>query len=152
MNYNLEFYTQYGQFYICDKNATGSTGSDDFWTDDAQEERLALEDGIIGVAVVGYTLVKAALHLLASKVAEINYDLYDHIVEGGLDCSSGIIQVAGCPDTSIEFEKEVKPGSYRVRVYMSDLKSSIKNNEDNVKYKIEIWPDDNIERKVLKQL
>lgn len=55
-----------------------------------------------------------------------------------------------CPNSSVELEVKVKPGNYRVRVYSSNLDTVIDDDGDDY-YKIEMWPDDNMERKVLKK-
>ena len=43
--YRLSFYSGYSQFYFVDRDVQGDTGSHDFWTDEAQERGLAVEDG-----------------------------------------------------------------------------------------------------------
>jgi hypothetical protein len=50
----------------------------------------------------------------------------------------------------VELEMIVKPGAYRVRVYSSNL-VSVEGDEGDDYYKIEVWPDVQMERKVLKQ-
>jgi hypothetical protein len=47
-------------------------------------------------------------------------------------------------------EIELLPGFYRIRVYSSGLDTVIGDEGEDF-YKIEIWPDRNMERKVLKQ-
>jgi hypothetical protein len=49
-------------------------------------------------------------------------------------------------------EVKVKPGKYRVRIYSSNLAGGDMDEvEGKDYYKIEIWPDENMERKVLKR-
>jgi hypothetical protein len=60
--------------------------------------------------------------------------------------------VLDCPNNSLELEVNVSPGNYRVRIYSSNLSSVVDEDEDgDDTYKIEVWQDDNMERKVLKR-
>ncbi len=57
-----------------------------------------------------------------------------------------------CPNYFLKFEKIIKPGKYRIRVYFSNLESVIDPDIEALDYyKIEMWLDNNTERKVLKQ-
>jgi len=148
--YEFKFYTEYHQFYICDKISSGNTGSEDFWTEEANNDRLAMEDGILGIGTECYGHVNGELDLLDSANNKIDTSKYDHIVEGGLELKSGTVQILDCTSSTIIFETKVNPGIYRVRVYSSNLKSVIDDDGDDY-YKIEIWPDSTMERKVLKR-
>lgn len=150
MDYKINFYTQYHQFYICDKMSPGETDSQDFWTKAAHNDRLAMEEGIVGIGTECYGPVKAELLILGSVNSNVKYDSYDHIVEGGLELKSGVLQVVDCPNFNIECTIQLKPGIYRVRVYSSNLKSVNGDKGDDF-YKIEIWPDTILERTVLKR-
>jgi len=72
-------------------------------------------------------------------------------VEGGLEIRSGILQVQDCLSSEVELEVKVNPGKYRVRIYSLNLDSVAGNDEGDDHYKIEIWPDVNMERTILKQ-
>ena len=150
MKYHIDFYTSYSQFYITDKDSEGATNSDKVWTTEAFNERLAIEDGILGVGTECYGPVKGEVHLLTSPNNQEVLDEYDHIVEAGINIKSGIIQILNCPDSNIELEINIEPGIYRVRVYSSNL-ASVEGDEGDDYYKIEIWPDVEMGRKVLKQ-
>jgi hypothetical protein len=80
----------------------------------------------------------------------VDYSQYDHIVEGGLNINSGILQVLDCPNSHVELEVKVTPGSYRVRIYSSNL-ASVEGDAGDDYYLIEIWPDIYQVRTVLKQ-
>jgi len=148
--YKLEFYTQHSQFYIVDKDASFDPVLSDLWTDDALSERLGIVDGIIGVYTECYGPVKGELEIL-DEPSKGEYEGYDHVVEGGIDIVSGILQIQDCPTSSVELELKVNPGQYRVRVYSLNL-ASVKGDEGDDYYKIEIWPEKKgITRKVLKQ-
>jgi len=150
MRYPLDFYTSYNQFYISDKDSPHDTGSDKFWTTDAFNDKLAIEDGILGVGTECYGPVKGELYLLSEPRNHIDLHDYDHIVEAGIEIRSGIIQILDCPDSCVELEINVIPGLYRARVYSINL-ASVEGDEGDDFYKIEIWPDTLMERKVLKR-
>jgi len=148
----LDFYTAYNQFYICDKESLRETGSESFWTTDAYEDRLAEGDGILGIGTQSYGHIRSGL-IIEERAANIPANNpYDHIVEGGLNITSGFLEILDCPNSHVEFEVKLKPGKYRVRVYSSNLKNAnIDENEGGDYYKIEIWPDTDMKRKVLKR-
>lgn len=86
---------------------------------------------------------------------DADYNKYDHIVEGGINILSGELQILDCPNNHLELSLKVAPGKYRVRVYSSNLESvketDLPNDSDKDYYRIEIWPSEEMERKVLKQ-
>jgi hypothetical protein len=150
MTHALDFYTSYNQFYIYDKNSEGNTGSVSFWNNVAHNDRLAIEEGILGVGTECYGPVRGELQIIEAANNEINLNDYDHIVEAGIRITSGTIQVLDCPDSNVEFEINVKPGSYRVRIYSSNLVSVVGDEGDDF-YRIEIWPSNIMVRTVFKR-
>ncbi|MEE1946451.1 hypothetical protein VRU48_15105 [Pedobacter sp. KR3-3] len=64
MKYKLDFYTEYNQFYVQDKLSWGGTASASFWTDEAYHDRLAMEEGIVGVGTECYGPIKGELEIL----------------------------------------------------------------------------------------
>jgi len=150
MKFPLDFYTSYSQFYIYDKDSEGATASDTFWTNDAFNDRLAIETGVLGVGTECYGPVKAELEILNMSANVTDPDGYDHIVEAGIEVKSGIIQIINCPDWTVQLEVEVDPGFYRARIYSSNL-ASVEGDEGDDFYRIEIWLDKNMARKVLKR-
>ena len=152
MKHKLNFNTSYNQFYLCDQSSSLNTDSDNFWTTDAFNTRLAIEDRVLGIGIECYGYVNGELEILDNECQLINIEQYDHIVEGGLEVKSGLLQVLDCPNAEVELEVAIKPGNYRVRVYSSNLKNTdIDETEGTDTYKIEIWPSNDMERKVLKQ-
>ncbi len=150
MSFPFAFYTSHCQFYVYDKGSPAETGSDEFWTESALDDRLALEKGILGVGTECYGPVKGELLLLEVANDEVNFEEYDHIVEAGLEVKSGIIQILDCPTSGVELELEVTPGIYMVRIYSSNLASVVGDEGDDF-YKIEIWPGTTLSRRVLKR-
>lgn len=147
----FNFYTAYNQFYIADKDFEGNTGSDFFWDDEAFIYRLAIDKDILGISTACYGNVKGELVILKEAVDINNYNFFDHIVEGGIEVKTGFINILDCPNNSIEMEIKVMPGKYRVRIYSFNLNSITDEDDGDDYYKIEIWPDDNMKRKILKQ-
>ena len=80
--FKLNFTTSHHQFYISDNAVDLNTGTRNFWTKEASQDRLAIENGILGVGTECYGPVKAELYILNKKTDEANFDQYDHIVEG----------------------------------------------------------------------
>lgn len=150
LTFKLNFYTQYSQFYICDKNSTLNTGSVEFWTEKANADRLAIELGILGIATECYGQINCEVLLLDNENFELDLKLYDHVVEAGLSIDSGVIQVLACGSSSVELEINLEPGIYRFRVYSSNLASYDGDNGDDF-YKIEVWRSSFIDKKVLKR-
>lgn len=151
MKHQLDFYSDYGQFYIYDKDAPGDTSSDNFWSDDAFNEMLAVEDGVLGVSIKNDEgIVKCELEFLESKSEIIDFSEYDHVVEASIIIKSGILQILNCPDWYVELEKDVEIGEYRVRVFSNNLKTVYDENPEDF-YKIEIWKAPYSHRVVLKQ-
>jgi len=153
MKYKLDFYTQYNQFTICDSKYLTEPNSAKFETVEAITDRMGVEEDQIRVGIECYGHVKGELEFLENANTSINYSLYNHIVEGGFETKSGIIQLQDCPNSFVELGVKVKPGRYRVRVYSSNLKGfDTDEDEGDDFYKIEIWPDISMDRRVLKRL
>jgi hypothetical protein len=155
MKHYFNFYTSYNQFYFFDKGSNGDTGSDDFWTEKAFSDRLALEDGVVGVRTECWGDIKGELEILAKFPEDVDYNAYDHVVEGGIDIQSGELQMINCPDSDLVLSLKVNPGRYRIRVYSSNFdtvkESDMISDSDDDYYRIAIWKSDNLERIVLKQ-
>lgn len=153
----FKFYTEYRQFYIEDKSdqGKGNTGLNEFWSEEAFNSRLAMTDGIIGVGTESYGNIKGEIEILEKPNTNIEYEKYDHIVEGGLNIKSDELQILNCPDSNLELSMKIVSGKYKVRIYSSSL-DSVKDNDlasdtDDDYYRIELWKSDDMKRKVLKQ-
>ena len=155
MIHKLNFITTYNQFYLADKLHQGSSGSDNFWTNEAHSDRLANEKGILGIRTESYGDIKGELVILDKPPVNDDIDKCDHVVEAGLEISSGTLQVLDCPNNNVEISLNVSPGKYRVRVYCSNFESvketDFADDADDDYYKILLWKSDDMERKVLKQ-
>ncbi|MFY8189282.1 MAG: hypothetical protein ACOVLC_15165 [Flavobacterium sp.] len=94
MKFELKFTTDYGQFYINDKNANGNTGSENFWTDQAYADKLAVEDGVLGVAISNDEgKVECEFEILNSKSLISDFSEFDHVVEASMKIHSPITMI-----------------------------------------------------------
>lgn len=151
MKYNLNFITDYGQFYVADKNSEGDTANESFWSNQAFADKLAVEKGILGVSIANEEgVVKVEIEILEFKSTISDFNNFDHVVEASIEIKSGILQIVDCPFTQVELETQIEVGTYRVRVYSKNLLSAYDENP-NDSYKIEIWKENYLERNVLKR-
>lgn len=151
MKTKLKFITDYRQFYLCDKEANGNTGSENFWSETAFADKLAVEDGVLGIGIENDEgVVKCEIEILSDKSMLEDFNNFDHVVEASLKIHSGILQILDCPHAEVEMETELENGEYRVRVYSSDLESAYEENPKD-SYKIEMWKEAYSERTVLKR-
>lgn len=115
------------------------TDSDTFWKEESSNARLAVEDKLLGVGTECYSDVKGELQILQTEPPPDELFAYDHVVEGSLDLPTGTLQVLACLDKVPSLELQVNPGTYRVRIYSSNLASVSDDNGDDF-YILKIWP------------
>ena len=150
--YKLDFFTSNNQFYLCDSAYKGSTGSPDFWTPDAYKARLSTAYDILGISTESFGHIKAELEVLDQADTQTNFNKYDHVAEAGITIQSGLLQVLNFPQYKSCLKLIIAPGKYRVRIYSSGLANvDTEADEGQDYYRIAMWPDNNMERKVLKQ-
>ncbi len=150
----FNFYTEYNQFYISSDN--GKFLSSEILTDKTSyTTRLSLENNALVIFTQSYGDIEGEIEVLSKPSTKIDYNKYDHIVEGGINIQSGELQILNCPDSNKELSLKVPPGKYRARIYSSNLDSvketDLANDTDDDYYRIELWKSDDMERKVLKQ-
>ena len=151
MKINLKLVTDNRQFYLNDKNANGNTGSENFWSESAFADKLAIEDGVLGIGIENDEgKVECEFEILNSKSLIDNFTDFDHVVEASLKIHSGILQIIDCPHSEVEMETEIENGEYRVRVYSINLNTAYEENPKD-SYKIEMWKEAYSDRKVLKR-
>jgi hypothetical protein len=148
--HKLKFFTEYYQFYILDKDSKASTDSENFWTPQASADKMAVEEGLLGITVGKYAEIDIEVNVLESQNNERNFDEFEHIVEASIDVTSGILLVQNCTNFDTVLELNLAPQTYAVRCYSAKL-SSINGDVGEDYYVIEIWDSKKIERKVLKQ-
>lgn len=64
MKQKFNFYTEYNQFYLEDKEKKADTNSSDFWADEAFNSKLAMVHGIVGVGTHSYGNIKCEIEIL----------------------------------------------------------------------------------------
>ena len=148
-----KFLTSYNQFYLSSDKGSFLDNFMDI-DEDTYKARLGLEKNSIIIFSQSYSNIKGDIEILQTP-KNVDYDKYDHIVEGGIEINSGGLQILSWPGNEVELSIKLKPGKYRVRVNSSNL-SSVKETDlghdtDNDFYHIEIWPSENMGRRVLKQ-
>jgi hypothetical protein len=148
--YQLKFFTEYYQFYIRDRDTKASTDSDNFWTAQASGDKMAVEDGLLGISVAKYAEIGVQVNRHKQEPVFDSDENYDHIVEAAIHVFSGIIQIADCTSNSIQLELNIEPGIYTVRSSSANLKT-VKADEGDDYYVIDIYPSDKKERTVLKR-
>jgi hypothetical protein len=148
--HKLKFFTEYYQFYILDKNSKAATDSDIFWTPQAGIDKIAVENGLLGITVGKYAEIDVEVNVLETQTSERNFDEFEHIAQASIDVPSGVLQIKDCTGFDTILELNLKPGTYAVRSYSANL-SSIQSDSGDDYYLIEIWASEKIERKVLKQ-
>lgn len=153
MKKQFKFYTQYGQFYLSsvgknfetiDRNIDPEVFNEGF-----NARLIKNENGLI-IFTQSYGEVKGEIEVLDKPVASIDLNKYDHVVECGLKIISGELQILSWPGDETEESLKVNAGNYRIRIYSSNFKSVVGDDGDDY-YRIEIWPSNDMERKVLKQ-
>jgi hypothetical protein len=143
-SYNLKFFTEYYQFYIQDKKTKASTDSEIFWTSQASEDKIAVEEGLLGISVAKYAEIIVQVNIHPQAQTFFNLQDYDHIVEASINSPSGILQVLDCTAMQLQLEINVTPGIYTVRSSSANLKT-VQGDVGNDFYVIDIYPSEKIE-------
>jgi hypothetical protein len=149
-SYNLKFFTEYYQFYIQDATTKASTDSDIFWTAQASEDKMAAEEGLLGISVAKYAEINVQVNVHQQQKNIFSLEDYDHIVEASIDVPSGSLQILNCTGMEKQLELTVAPGTYTVRSSSANLKA-VQGDEGNDFYVIDIYPSYKKERTVLKK-
>jgi hypothetical protein len=151
-SHKYSFRTSYSQFYLADKDSPGATDSDNFWTEEAFADKLAVEERILGMCTGTYSYVKCEILFLAHRPDEISFEDYDQVVEASLEIKSGTLQLRDCPDSTVIAMFSLPVGFYRVRVKTINLESIVDEDiEADDRYLLELWPAPPAPREVLKR-
>ena len=154
MTYELDFSTQYGQFYLVDKGSKNHTEVKDFWSDQAFSDRLGETGSMLGILIENdLTTVKGRLEILDGPPSELEPEA-EHIVETSLVLDSGILELQDCPSSQILVEVPLEKGTYRIRIssYHISEPYGAKNGEVKDRYLLQIWKEHQAsEKKVLRQ-
>jgi hypothetical protein len=147
--YSLKFFTEYYQFYIRDKNSKAKTDSDIFWTAEASEDKMAVEEGLLGISVAKYAEINVQVNIHPQEQPVFNLQAYGHIVEASIEVPSGVLQILNCTAMELQVEINIAPGTYTVRASSANL-STVKADTGNDFYVIDIYPSLKKERAVIK--
>ena len=145
----LDFYTSYHQFFLIDKNAIVEN-SQEMWSGDAFTDRLAVLPGWLSIGTGCYGPVKGVMRIHDQKPDLKNINDFDHIVEGSIKISSGVIELIPCTANAAECSINVKPDNYRVRICSAGL-DTVEGDEGDDYYEVDIWPDSFKAREVIKR-
>ena len=131
----------YRQFYVQDFDRPGDTSTDQFWTAEAFDCRLAMAPYVVGIATDTNGEVPVTVEVCNSEPGPTAGE-WDHIAEASLELTAGHLKLAGCPDGDVRFHTmNAMPGWYRVRVYSAGLTPcppEVLWSGDS--YLVQIWP------------
>ena len=146
-NYNL--FADYHQFYLQDEKSDSSL--EDSWTQEATDRLLAVAPGVLGVGTVRNMTVPVSIEVRETEPVQAVQ--CDHEVECSVEVPSGKLVVAGCTDYFPDATRiTVKPGTYRARIYYSNLDSLSEDGlEGEDTYSIVLWPGTPTDVQVRKQ-
>jgi hypothetical protein len=146
--YDLKFWSEYYQFYILDALTKATTDANDFWCPEADERRLAIGEGLLGVTIGTYGNVNATLHVLDKKPQE--NAAANHIIEASINFISGKLEVRDCTGYETQLEINLEKENYRIRISSFGLETVL-DDEGNDSYTIEIWKSKFAKPKLIKK-
>lgn len=136
---HFELFADYFQFYLQDEYVKGDLS--DSWTEEAVRRLLALAPGTIGVGTVRNMQVSVEVEV-CDVPPDDDPDLWDQVNECSIEVQSGRIVIAGCTDYFPDARRlEVRPGTYRARIYYGDLDTLSQDGlagDDH--YRVVLWP------------
>ena len=149
-SFELSLFADYFQFYIQDEPASGELS--EAWTQEATDRLLAVAPGTVGVGTVRNMDVPVVVEI-HDRLPDDDFAEWDHVVEAGVDITSGRIVIAGCTDYFPDAMRiEVARGTYRVRVCYGALGTVSANGlEGDDRYRLQLWPAPSSEVRILKQ-
>ncbi|GHE29758.1 hypothetical protein [Sphingobacterium griseoflavum] len=134
---------------MADKDAAHGGDGPDFWSEAAHSERLAVDEGFLGV-VIEYDecMAEASLPILKSAPEIDAAKDADHIVEARIELKSVSLQVLDCPSSFVTLAIALAKACYRLRVYGYSLGQP----QPEGYLRIAIWKADFAPKAVLIQL
>ena len=134
--YNLDFWSEYYQFYVLDAQTKAVTDDANFWCPEADKRRLAIGEGLLGVTIATYGNVKSDVRILTAK-PELDTSA-DHVVEASIRLDSGLLEVRDCTGYETQLAINLPKTTYRIRISSFNL-GSVNNDEGDDFYTIDVW-------------
>ncbi|MEV7519294.1 hypothetical protein [Streptomyces sp. NPDC091371] len=152
----LTLFADYFQIHVTDADADGDLS--DAWTDQAVADHLAVTREALGIGTAVNVNVSVTVVVLPREPGDDSSD-FDHVVEAGLDVTSGRLMVLGCTDYAPDAATfEIPPGWNRVRVSRSNLAraaeadiDSDESPETTERIRIQVWPAPQSPAKIIKR-
>jgi len=111
------------------------------WTADAVRRMIAVAPGVVGIGTARNMTVPVVVEVLRAEPAA-DLDGWDHVVDAGLDVTTGSLVVAGCTDDFADAVRiPIPPGLYRLRSSCAGLETLSEDGlagEDH--YRVQLWP------------
>ena len=150
MNYSLEIFADYHQFYLMDDEEQPDYPSEITELDCSNMAKIA--PYIIAVYTTRNTTVPVNVRISNSDPG-INFDLWDHIVECSIAVPSGRLVVLGCTDYLPEAQRlEMLSGTYQARICYGNLDTISVNCLDGTDhYTVDLWQGQMQKLQVIKQ-
>lgn len=135
----FRIFADYFQFYVAD--AAYQTYTGEIWDRATTERMLALGPDLIAVATARNMDVPVELQVLQSA-PDSDIDLWEQVIDCGLQVASGAIIVFGCTeDPEIAERIAIPPGDYAARVSYAGLKTLSDDGLDgDDRYRVQLWP------------
>jgi len=151
-----QFETSYNQFYIINPFKDHGDKSD-LWSDENYNNRIAVLDGFIALRTASYGNIDLEVLVLENENTSFDINKYDHIVEASIKVENGKLEIVDCPDSDTIIEIRLNDTNYRVRLYSKDIIDvdvdvDVDEDEGGDSYKIEIWPADFADLKIIKSI
>ncbi|MDR6317713.1 hypothetical protein [Actinoplanes couchii] len=140
----LTLFADYRQIHVFDEGSQTDLG--DAWTDQADEDRLAVGEDSVALGTTVNVDVTVSVEALDGPPTDDNID-FDHVVEASLHCSSGRLVIMGCTDYEPDAARfSVSKGWLRLRASRSNLDRAYQADLDSAddfatmeRLRLQVW-------------
>jgi hypothetical protein len=148
--YKFDLFADYFQFYLQDEKADADLSQ--CWTEQAVNDLIAVDSGVIGVGTVRNMTVSVAVEICDIEPKE-DESKWQHITECSISIPSGSLVIMGCSDYFPDAPRiRIKPDTYQAKVYYGGLDSVSEDGLDGDDfYKVVLWNGESTEPKVIKR-
>jgi hypothetical protein len=139
MEYRLEVYADYLQFYLQDDDDRFGELSN-IWTDEDNEKMLVVGPHVIGVGTARYATVPVIVRICQGRPDTADAG-FDRINECSIEIETGRLVIAGCTEYFPDAARiEVAPGTYDVLIGYRGLETlSEDRSEGDDSYHVFLW-------------